>query len=361
MLYHLALELRGHVSGFNVFSYVSTRAVMAALFALAIGLLFGSRYIRLVQGSGKGQQIRDDGPPSHLVKRDTPTMGGIVIIVAMLVSALLWCDLTNAYFWLCFAVVLGFAAIGFADDHSKINRGSPRGLSMRQKLALQSVLALAALLAAALLTPLRDHLGLIVPYWKDLTIPLGTAGFVALGYFVLVGSSNAVNLTDGLDGLAIMPCVLISGGLAVFAYVTGHSVFSGYLGLPHIPGVNELVIFCAALVGAGLAFLWFNAYPAEVFMGDTGSLSLGAALGMVAVIVRQELVFFVMSLVFVLEAISVMVQVVSFKLTGRRVFRMAPLHHHFELKGWRENQVVVRFWIITFILLLLGLSALKIR
>jgi len=361
MLYHLALELREHVGFFNLFSYVTTRAVLSALFAMALGLLLGSRFIRIVQSSGKGQPIRDDGPATHLVKRNTPTMGGIVIIASMLGSSLLWCDLTNPYFWICFAVVLCFGLIGFLDDYSKVSRLSAKGLSMRQKLLLQSVFAIVALVVAVGATPLADHTYLFIPYWKDLVLPIGAFGFVVLGYFVLVGSSNAVNLTDGLDGLAIMPCVMISGGLAVFAYVTGHAVFSDYLGIPHIAGVSELVIFCAALVGAGLAFLWFNAYPAEVFMGDTGSLSLGAALGMVAVIVRQELVFFIMSLILVMEALSVMVQVFSFKLTGRRVFRMAPLHHHFEMKGWRENQVVIRFWIITFVLLLVGLSALKVR
>ena len=361
MLYHLALELRDHVGLFNLFTYVTTRAMLATVFAMALGLLLGARFIKTVQNSGKGQQIRDDGPASHLVKRNTPTMGGIVIIAAMLGSSLLWCDLTNPYYWICFGVVLCFGLIGFIDDYSKLVRLSSKGLSMRQKLAMQSIFALAALSAAALLTPIGEQSDLLIPYWKDLVLPIGIAGFMVLGFFVLVGSSNAVNLTDGLDGLAIMPCVMISGGLAVFAYVTGHAVFSDYLGIPYIPGVSELVIFCAALVGAGLAFLWFNAYPAEVFMGDTGSLSLGAALGMVAILVRQEIVFFIMSLVFVVEALSVIVQVVSFKLTGQRVFRMAPLHHHFELKGWRENQVVIRFWIITFVLLLLGLSALKVR
>ena len=361
MLYHLALDLREQIGVFNLFTYVTTRAMMATVFAMGLGLLLGSRFIRLIQNTGRGQQIRDDGPATHLVKRNTPTMGGIVIIVSMLASSLLWCDLTNPYFWICFVVVLCFGLIGFVDDYSKISRLSSKGLSMRQKLALQSVFAIAALVFVAFYTPIKEHSGLLIPYWKDLIVPIGATGFIVLGYFVLVGSSNAVNLTDGLDGLAIMPCVMISGGLAVFAYVTGHAVFSSYLGIPHIPGVSELVIFCAALVGAGLAFLWFNAYPAEVFMGDTGSLSLGAALGMVAILVRQEIVFFIMSLVFVVEALSVMVQVFSYKLTGQRVFRMAPLHHHFELKGWRENQVVIRFWIITFVLLLVGLSALKVR
>ncbi len=361
MLYHLALELREHYGVFNLFSYVTTRAMMATVFALAFGLLLGSRFIRVVQNSGKGQQVREDGPPSHLVKRNTPTMGGIVIIASMLLSSLLWSNLGNIYFWICFAVVLLFGFIGFIDDYSKMSRGSSKGLSMRKKLALQSMFAVGVLSVAAFMTPLREHYLLFIPYWKDLLLPIGAAGFMVLGYFTLVGSSNAVNLTDGLDGLAIMPCVMISGGLGVFAYVTGHAVFSEYLGIPFIAGVSELVIFCAALSGAGLAFLWFNAYPAEVFMGDTGSLALGAALGMVAVIVRQEVVFLIMSFVFVVEAVSVMVQVFSFKLTGKRVFRMAPLHHHYELKGWRENQVVVRFWIITFVLLLVGLSALKVR
>ena len=360
MLFHLALWLREYVSGFNLFTYTTSRAVFATLTALSIGLILGPIFIRMASGRA-GQQIREDGPSSHLTKQNTPTMGGAVILSALMITTLLWSDLTNPYIWALLATLVAFAAIGFADDWAKIRARNSRGLSARAKMLLQAVSAVVILTALAYITPVSGHLELFIPYWKNLALPLGVIGFVILGFFVVVGSSNAVNLTDGLDGLAIMPVVLIAGGLGLLAYVCGHANFASYLGFPFIMGAQELSIFCAAVAGAGLAFLWFNAYPAQVFMGDIGSLTLGAVLGMVAMIIRQEIVFFIMAGVFVVEALSVMVQVTSYKLTGKRIFRMAPLHHHFELRGWRENQVVVRFWIITVILVLLGLSALKIR
>ncbi len=361
MLFHLADYLTQYVSGFNLFTYTTSRAVFATLTALAIGFVCGPSLIRRLQAGRIGQQVRDDGPQSHQSKKETPTMGGGLILMSLAVATLLWGDWRSDYLWPLLFAVAAFAAIGYWDDSRKIARGSSHGLSAKRKLILQSAAAIAFLLWLVLATPLSERTILIIPYLKDAAIPLGVFGFVAVGYFVIVGASNAVNLTDGLDGLAILPAVMVCGGLGVFAYVAGHAEFSEYLGFPHIVGAEELVIFCAAFIGAGLAFLWFNAYPAEVFMGDIGSLALGAALGAVAVIIRQEIVFFIMSGVFVVETLSVMAQVASFKLTGRRMFRMAPLHHHFELKGWRENQVVVRFWIITIILVLIGLSALKIR
>lgn len=308
-----------------------------------------------------GQAIRDDGPKTHLVKSGTPTMGGALILVAIAVTTLLWADLNNRYVWLVLVTLLGYGAIGWVDDYRKVVHRNPKGLSARAKYFWQSLIAV---VVAGLLLSMATSAAetqLIVPFFKSVSLPLGGAGFVILTYFVMVGTSNAVNLTDGLDGLAIMPTVLISAALAIFAYVAGNKVFAGYLGFPSIPGAGELVVFCAAMSGAGLGFLWFNAYPAEVFMGDVGALALGGALGLVAVIVRQEIVLFVMGGVFVLETLSVVLQVASFKLTGNRLFRMAPIHHHFELKGWKETQVVVRFWIITMVLVLAGLSTLKLR
>jgi phospho-N-acetylmuramoyl-pentapeptide-transferase len=288
-------------------------------------------------------------------------MGGALILMSVAISTLLWMDLSNKYVWVALITTLGFGIIGWVDDYKKIVHKNPKGLAGRWKYFWQSVIGLGAALYIAYSTNLPVQTELIVPFFKHVAIPLGVAGFVVLTYFVIVGSSNAVNLTDGLDGLAILPTVMVASALAIFAYVAGHAVFSKYLGLPHIPGAGELVVFCAAIAGAGLAFLWFNAYPAEVFMGDVGALALGAALGVVAVIVRQEIVLFIMGGVFVMETLSVMIQVASFKLTGKRVFRMAPLHHHYELKGWKETQVVVRFWIITMMLVLVGLSTLKLR
>ncbi len=361
MLLWLFQHLGHDVRFFNVFGYLTLRAVLAVLTALAISFWVGPRMIRKLTVMKFGQAVRDDGPQSHLVKAGTPTMGGALILTAVAVSTLLWMDLSNHYVWIALLTTLGFGVVGWVDDYKKIVHKNPKGLAARWKYFWQSVLGLGAALAIVYTTDLPAQTDLIVPFFKHVAIPLGVTGFVILTYFVIVGSSNAVNLTDGLDGLAIMPTVMVAAALGVFAYVAGNAVFSRYLGLPHIPGAGELLIFCSAIGGAGLAFLWFNAYPAEVFMGDVGALALGAALGIVAVIVRQEIVLFVMGGVFVMETLSVMIQVASFKLTGKRVFRMAPLHHHYELKGWKETQVVVRFWIVTMMLVLIGLSTLKLR
>ena len=362
MLYHIAQGLSGHVGGFNLFTYVTSRAVFAGLTALTLGLVLGPVFIRRMRSAGRVQPVRDDGPARHLRdKQNTPTMGGALILCAVFSSALLWGDLTNRFLWLTLLVTAAFAAIGFVDDRAKIARGDSRGLSARMKMALQSAVAVAAMLFLLRDGMLGENTDLIIPYMKDVALPLGFFGFVLFGWLVVVGASNAVNLTDGLDGLAIMPIILVSGGLAVYAYASGHAVFSEYLGLPHLPGAHELVVFCAALVGAGLAFLWYNAYPAEVFMGDVGSLAAGAGLATVAVCVRQELVFAIMGGVFAAEALSVMIQVAGYKSARRRFFLMAPLHHHFEKKGWEENRIVVRFWIVTMALVWVGLAALKIR
>jgi phospho-N-acetylmuramoyl-pentapeptide-transferase len=349
------------VRTFNVFTYITLRVVLAAMTALAISFVIGPAMIRKLAAYKIGQAVRDDGPQSHLVKTGTPTMGGALILVSVAITTLLWADLENRYVWICLVTTLGFGAIGWVDDWRKVVNRNPKGLSARAKFFWQSVIAATAVAILAYSAKLPAQTELILPFFKTVTIPLGTIGFVILGYFVVVGSSNAVNLTDGLDGLAIMPTVMIASALAVFAYVSGNAVFSKYLGFPFIAGVGELAVFCGAISGAGLAFLWFNAYPAEVFMGDVGALALGAALGIVALVVRQEIVLFIMGGVFVIETLSVIIQVASFKLTGKRVFRMAPLHHHYELKGWKENQVVVRFWIITMMLVLFGLSTLKLR
>jgi phospho-N-acetylmuramoyl-pentapeptide-transferase len=361
MLLMLFQALGEDVRAFNVFNYITLRAVLAALTALFISFVLGPWMIQRLKMMKFGQSVRNDGPQTHLVKAGTPTMGGALILASVAISTLLWADLTNKYIWVVLFTTLGFGVIGWVDDYKKIVHKNPRGLIARWKYLWQSLVGLAAALFIAFSTSLPAQTELIVPFFKDVVIPLGTAGFVILAYFVIVGTSNAVNLTDGLDGLAIMPTVMIASALAIFTYVAGNAVFSGYLGLPHIPGAGELAVFCATLAGAGLAFLWFNAYPAEVFMGDVGALALGAALGVVAVIARQEIVLFIMGGVFVMETLSVMIQVASFKLTGKRVFRMAPLHHHYELKGWKETQVVVRFWIITMMLVLIGLSTLKLR
>jgi phospho-N-acetylmuramoyl-pentapeptide-transferase len=295
------------------------------------------------------------------VKAGTPTMGGALILTAVAVTTLLWGDLSNRYVWACLVTTVGFGAIGWIDDYRKVVHKNSKGLSAKSKFFWQTVIAATALSYLAFRANLPQQTDLIVPFFKTVAIPLGTIGFIVLGWFMVVGFSNAVNLTDGLDGLAIMPTVMVASALAIFAYVAGNKVFATYLGVPHIAGAGELAIFCGAIAGAGLAFLWFNAYPAEVFMGDVGALALGGALGLVAVICRQEIVLIIMGGVFVVETLSVMIQVASFKLTGKRVFRMAPLHHHYELKGWKENQVVVRFWIITMMLVLFGLSTLKLR
>jgi phospho-N-acetylmuramoyl-pentapeptide-transferase len=361
MLLELAQWLGREIRVFNVFTYITLRVVLAALTALAISFVIGPAMIRRLAAYKIGQSVRDDGPQTHLVKTGTPTMGGALILVSVAITTLLWADLENRYVWICLLTTLGFGAIGWVDDWRKVVHRNPKGLSARAKIFWQSVIAITAVTVLAYSARLPQQTELIVPFFKTIAIPLGTLGFVILGYFVIVGTSNAVNLTDGLDGLAIMPTVMIAAALAVFAYVTGNAVFSKYLGFPFISGAGELAVFCGAMAGAGLAFLWFNAYPAEVFMGDVGALALGAALGIVALVVRQEIVLFIMGGVFVVETLSVIIQVVSFKLTGRRVFRMAPLHHHYELKGWKENQVVVRFWIITMMLVLFGLSTLKLR
>ncbi len=361
MLLWLFQTLGQDIRAFNVFNYLTLRAVMATLTALSISFIIGPWMIDRLKIMKFGQAVRDDGPQTHLVKAGTPTMGGALILMSVAISTLLWMDLSNKYVWIALLTTLGFGIIGWVDDYKKIVHKNPKGLAGRWKYFWQSVFGLGAALYIAYSTNLPAQTELILPFFKHVAIPLGVAGFVVLTYFVIVGSSNAVNLTDGLDGLAILPTVMVASALAIFAYVAGHAVFSKYLGLPHIPGAGELVVFCAAIAGAGLAFLWFNAYPAEVFMGDVGALALGAALGVVAVIVRQEIVLFIMGGVFVMETLSVMIQVASFKLTGKRVFRMAPLHHHYELKGWKETQVVVRFWIITMMLVLVGLSTLKLR
>ncbi len=384
MLLEIAQLFAKDIRALNVFNYISLRAVLATLTALAISLILGPMVIRKLASYKIGQSVRSDGPQTHLVKAGTPTMGGALILLSIGITTILWSDLENRFVWVVLLVTLGFGIIGWVDDYRKVVYRNPKGLSAKSKFFWQSVIGIVAAvyLAFAINTPstvklwdlflawiqsgfsieLPGKTDLIVPFFKNIAYPLGIFGFIALSYFVIVGTSNAVNLTDGLDGLAIMPAVMIAGALGIFAYVTGSAVYAKYLLIPHIPGAGELAVFCGALIGAGLGFLWFNAYPAEVFMGDVGALALGAALGTVAIVTRQEIVLFVMGGVFVAETLSVMIQVGYFKMTGgKRVFRMAPLHHHFELGGWRETQVVVRFWIITMMLVLFGLSTLKLR
>jgi phospho-N-acetylmuramoyl-pentapeptide-transferase len=350
-----------HIRVFNVFNYITLRAVLATLTALLISFIVGPVMIRKLMVYKIAQSVRDDGPKSHLTKAGTPTMGGALILISIAITTLLWADLRNRYVWVVLAVTLGYGMIGWIDDYRKVVHRNPKGLSARKKFFWQSAIGLAAAIYLATSATLPAQTELIVPLFKQVAYPLGIVGFVVMSYFVIVGTSNAVNLTDGLDGLAILPTVMVGSALGVFAYVAGNAIYSRYLGFPLIPGAGELTVVCAALAGAGLAFLWFNAYPAEVFMGDVGALALGGALGTIAVIVRQEIVLFIMGGVFVVETLSVVLQVASFKLTGKRIFRMAPLHHHYELKGWKENQVVVRFWIITMMLVLVGLSTLKLR
>ncbi|MFA9438660.1 phospho-N-acetylmuramoyl-pentapeptide-transferase [Uliginosibacterium sp. sgz301328] len=362
MLLELALWLGEDIRGFNVFGYITLRTMLAALTALVISFIFGPSLIRWLTTKKIGQAVRDDGPQTHLVKAGTPTMGGALILIAIAVTMLLWGDLKNRYVWVVLFVTLGFGAVGWVDDWRKVVHRDPKGLASRWKYFWTSAIAGAAALYLALMANEPAQTELIVPFFKTVALPLGVVGFVAMSYFVINGTSHAVNLTDGLDGLAIMPTVMVSAALAIFAYVAGHAGFSKYLGLPYIAGAGELAVFCGAIAGAGLGFLWFNAYPAEVFMGDVGALALGAAMGTVAVIVRQEIVLFIMGGLFVAETLSVMLQVSYFKWSGgKRIFRMAPLHHHYELGGWKETQVVVRFWIITLMLVLFGLSSLKIR
>jgi phospho-N-acetylmuramoyl-pentapeptide-transferase len=361
MLLYLTEYLSRYYSGFHVFQYLTLRGILAAMTTLAMALFIGPRMIATLARYQIGQRVRTDGPQSHLQKSGTPTMGGGLILVAMVIGTLLWADLSSRFVWILLATTLAFGAIGFYDDYLKLVVGNSKGLAARYKYLAQS---LAALLAAYTLHALHQTAAettLYVPFFKTVAVPMTTLGFVTYAYFVIVGTSNAVNLTDGLDGLAILPAVMVATALGVFAYATGNIKFATYLQIPYINGVGELLIFSTTLTGAGLGFLWFNAYPAEVFMGDVGALAIGAALGTIAVIVRQEIVLFIMGGVFVMETVSVMLQVASFKLRGKRIFRMAPLHHHFELKGWAEPKVIVRFWIISFVLVLAGLATLKIR
>ena len=384
MLLTLSQWLAQDVRAFNVISYLTLRAVLACLTALAISLVAGPLVIRKLAAYKIGQSVRDDGPKSHLTKAGTPPTGGALVLIAILITTLLWAELSNRFVWVVLLVTFGVGAIGWVDDYRKVEHHNPKGLPARTKLFWSALIGLGAAvyLAFAVSVPVNAKIldlflawvrsgfemnlppkaDLILPFFKNIAYPLGVWGFITLSFFVIVGSSHAVNLTDGLDGLAIMPAVMIGAALGIFAYVAGNAVYSRYLIMPHIPGAGELIIICGALAGAGLGFLWFNTYPAEVFMGDVGALALGGALGTIAVIVRQEIVLAIMGGVFVAETLSVMVQVIYFKWSGgKRIFRMAPLHHHYELSGWKESQVVVRFWIITMMLVLFGLSTLKLR
>ena len=360
MLIWLAEWLTQFESSFNVFSYLTLRAILSTLTALLIAILIGPAMIRWLQRLQIGQTVRDDGPQSHLSKAGTPTMGGVLILAAILARSLLWADLTNRYVLATLAIVVCFGIIGFVDDYRKVIRKDPKGLIARWKYFWQSVVAI--IISFYLYTSAQQsaETALIVPFFKEVMPQLGIM-YVVIAYFAIVGTSNAVNLTDGLDGLAIVPTILVAGAFAIFAYVTGHANFSQYLNIPFIPMTSELVIVCTAIVGAGLGFLWFNTYPAQVFMGDVGSLALGGTLGILAVLVRQEIVLIIMGGVFVIETLSVILQVGSYKLRGQRIFRMAPIHHHYELKGWPEPRVIVRFWIISLILVLIGLATLKLR
>jgi phospho-N-acetylmuramoyl-pentapeptide-transferase len=389
MLLWLAQHFQDELGPLRVFNFITFRAVFATLTALAIGLFSGPAVIRMLTRLKVGQAVRTNGPQTHLIKSGTPTMGGALILISIGISTLLWSDWTNRFIWPVLVVTLGFGAIGWVDDYRKVVHKDPKGMPSSEKYFWQSLIGVGAALYLAFsvsgvsnanvmqlfmswvrsgfsmdLPPKADF---IVPFFKTISYPLGVWGFIALTYFVIVGTSNAVNLTDGLDGLAIMPTVMVGSALGLFAYLTGSATYARYLFIPHIPGAGELIIFCGAMAGAGLAFLWFNAHPAQVFMGDVGALALGGALGTIAVIVRQEIVLFIMGGVFVVETLSVMLQVGYFKYTkkrfgtGRRVLLMAPLHHHYEQKGWKETQVVVRFWIITMMLVLFGLSTLKLR
>jgi len=346
--------------GFRVFHYLTFRAILGALTSLMIAFIIGPLMIRKLSRKKIGQSIRELGPQSHYEKAGTPTMGGALILVAIAISTLLWADLANRYIWVILLVTIGYGIIGFVDDYRKVIKNNSDGLSVKAKYFWQSAIGLTAAVFLYKTAILPAETQLIVPFFKDFMLDMGWL-YIVLTYFVIVGTSNAVNLTDGLDGLAIMPTVMVAGGLGIFAYLSGHVAFSNYLAIPYLPNAGELIVFCAALVGAGLGFLWFNAYPAMVFMGDVGALALGAALGVLAVLVRQEIVLIIMGGVFVMETVSVIIQVASFKMTGKRVFRMAPIHHHFELKGWPEPRVIVRFWIITVILVLIGLATLKLR
>jgi phospho-N-acetylmuramoyl-pentapeptide-transferase len=389
MLLWLAEFFKQDIGFFRVFGFITFRAVFATMTAISIGLIAGPAVIRMLTRLKVGQAVRTDGPQTHLIKSGTPTMGGALVLISIGISTLLWSDLSNRFVWVVLIVTLGFGAVGWVDDYRKVVYRDPNGMASREKFFWQSLIGIVAAvyLAFSVSAPtntkvmelflawvqsgfsmdLPPKADLIIPFVKSFNYPLGVWGFIALTFCVIVGTSNAVNLTDGLDGLAIMPTIMVGSALGIFAYLTGHVGYSKYLLIPYIPGAGELLIFCGAMAGAGLAFLWFNAHPAQVFMGDVGALALGGALGTVAVIVRQEVVLFIMGGIFVVETVSVMLQVLYFKFTkkkygvGKRLFLMAPLHHHFEQKGWKETQVVVRFWIVTMLLVLLGLSSLKLR
>jgi phospho-N-acetylmuramoyl-pentapeptide-transferase len=361
MLFWLAKLLTPHYTGFNVFSYLTVRAIFAVITGLGLALLLGPWMIEKLKFGRVGQVVRDDGPKSHFSKAGTPTMGGLLILIAIFVSTLLWADLSNRFVWVVLGVTFTFGAVGFADDYLKLAKKNPKGLIARYKYSWQSLFGLAAAIFLWYTAKTPAETTLYLPFLKNFALPLGAVSFILLSYFMIVGMSNAVNLTDGLDGLAIMPSVMVGGALGVFAYASGNANWVQYLVIPAVPGAGELLIFCAALAGAGLGFLWFNTYPAQVFMGDIGALALGAALGTIAVIVRQEVVVLIMGGIFVIETASVILQVLSFKTTGKRIFRMAPIHHHFELKGWAEPKVIVRFWIISLLLVLIGLATLKVR
>jgi phospho-N-acetylmuramoyl-pentapeptide-transferase len=360
MLLWLGEYLTQFYSAFNVFSYLTFRAIISTLTALFISLYFGPKLIRYLQKMQIGQTVRDDGPESHLSKSGTPTMGGLLILASIVFSVLLWADLSNIYVWVVLFVIVSFGIVGFVDDYRKVIRKDANGLIARWKYFWQTVIGLSTALFLYFIAQSPTETALLVPFMKELLPQLGIF-YVVMSYFVIVGTSNAVNLTDGLDGLAIVPTIMVAGAFALFAYVTGNVNFSSYLNIPHIALTSELVVVCTAIVGAGLGFLWFNTYPAQVFMGDVGSLALGAALGVIAILVRQELVLFIMGGVFVMETVSVILQVGSYKMRGQRIFRMAPIHHHYELKGWPEPRVIVRFWIISLILVLIGLATLKLR
>lgn len=389
MLLILAQWLQDDFRFFRVFNYITFRAVLATVTALLIGLAAGPWVIRKLTALKMGQAVRNDGPQTHLVKSGTPTMGGVLILIGIFISCMLWADLSNRFIWIVMIVTFGFGLIGWVDDYRKVTHKDPKGMPSKEKFMWQTLIGLFAAIYLAFSVSEVNNLkvlqlfydwlksgfaldlpaktNLLLPFMKEVSYPLGIMGFIILSYLVIVGSSNAVNLTDGLDGLVIMPVILVGAALGAFAYVMGNAIYAKYLLFPYIPGAGELLIFCGAMGGAGLAFLWYNAHPAQVFMGDVGALALGGALGTIAIIVRQEIVLFVMGGIFVAETLSVMLQVLWFKFTkkrfgeGRRIFRMAPLHHHFELGGWKETQVVVRFWIITILLVLIGLSSLKLR
>ena len=360
MLLPLFDYLADYFGPFRVFEFITVRAIAATLSALLFSLILGPKFINRMRDSQVGQVVREKGPETHLIKQGTPTMGGTLILSSIFISTILWGDLFNRYLWVALGLTTSFGVLGWFDDRLKIKHKSSDGISAKQKIFWQSIFALIGCFYLFYSHVNIEEISLIVPFFKDISIPLGM-GFIVISYFVIVGTSNAVNLTDGLDGLAILPCVMVAAGLGLIGYVSGNIIYSDFLNIPYLPGTGEMLVFCGALMGSGIGFLWFNTYPAQVFMGDVGSLSLGAALGTVAVIIRHEYVLFIMGGLFVVEALSVIVQVISFKLTGKRVFKMAPLHHHYELKGWPEPRVIVRFWIITFMLVLLGLAMLRLR